>query len=582
MRKKIHNIMLFAKAFSFLGESKNKYLLGALLGSTEMLLLFAAPYINQRIINIIIGEEDGNIYVMISRMLLLFVLLTPLVIVGRFLQSTAAASGTICLQKTIFDHIVKLPYEVATKYKSGDFLLRLTDDIRKTTGVFASFAVSNLIQFVTIFSISFVILVFREWRIAILGVAYGLLNLAFAMYLNPKTKRLEHESKLKMSSTSSFIVEALRGMPVVRIFSLYKPLQERYHEVSSEIKNRRVRFRVLSGITYGVADFFAQSAQAVGLVVGILLLYKSRGLGEIVYIATVVGIIGGSIHRLSTFLLLCQPNLVSIERVLEILNLPEETSINQLDYINNQHPIAIRFRNVNFAYGGEKPVLRDLNFEIRKGQNVAIVGKSGSGKSTILKLLERIYKPQNGEIEYFGVTGGLLSDANIRELFAYVPQDCALFEGSIRENIVFGKLNASMNEIEEAAKRSAVNDFIENLPEKYDTAVGERGSRLSGGQRQRIAIARALIKGAPIVLLDEATSALDSANEKRVLDELSMLGDEITIISVAHRLSTIRNADRVLVIDDGEIVEDGSFAELIEKGGLFAAMYLAQNEKIWQ
>ncbi|MCI9573121.1 MAG: ATP-binding cassette domain-containing protein [Lachnospiraceae bacterium] len=229
------------------------------------------------------------------------------------------------------------------------------------------------------------------------------------------------------------------------------------------------------------------------------------------------------------------------------------------------------------AYEPRQNVLERLNLVLHRGEHLAIVGGSGGGKSTVIKLMEGFYAPTDGNIYYFGQDSAGLSLAAIRELFAYVPQECTLFDGTLRENIALGRPEASQAQIEEAAKMADIHDFIVSLPRGYESQAGEQGGQLSGGQRQRIAIARAILKGAPILLLDEATAALDSGAEREVQQCLDRLAHSLTTVTVAHRLSTIRNADRILVMEGGRIVEEGDFDGLLERRGRFWELYESQR-----
>lgn len=239
----------------------------------------------------------------------------------------------------------------------------------------------------------------------------------------------------------------------------------------------------------------------------------------------------------------------------------------------------MELRDVSFSYG-KKPVLDHVSLTVRRGERLAIVGGSGGGKSTLIKVMEAFYRPQSGELRYFGVAGEKLSPADIRALFAYVPQECTLFDGTIGENIALGRPGATQEEVESAAKEAGIHSFIQNLPQGYATPVGEAGGQLSGGQRQRVAIARALLKGAPILLLDEATAALDSQTEREIQQCLDQVSAGRTTVTVAHRLSTIENAHRVLVMEEGRVVEEGAFHQMLEQpSGRFRALYESQQRK---
>ena len=571
-------IQLFAKSFQFLGEARGRYLLGVALGACELALLFATPTINQMLIDIVTGERQGNVVYTLLGMLAVFLLLVPPVVAGRYLQATAAAQGSAHLRKKLFRHILAMPVEEQSKFKAGDFLTRLTDDVNRTTEVFASFSVQQLIRFVVVFTATLVLLLVHDWRIALAGVAYGAINLALSLRLNPYAKSLEADAKTEVVRSASFLMEAIRGIPIVRVFTLGPVLGERYRRICECIREKRMKYRTVIGITYGVVDFFSQSAQAVGFLLGVLLAGDEVSLGQAVFNATLMGMMADSVYRLSTFLLLIQPNLVGMERVFHLLSQPVEATVPQR-VLPAQGEAAVELRDVSFSYG-EKPVLDHVSLTVRRGERLAIVGDSGGGKSTLIKVMEAFYRPQSGELRYFGVVGEKLSPADIRALFAYVPQECTLFDGTIGENIALGRPGATQEEVESAAKEAGIHSFIQNLPQGYATPVGEAGGQLSGGQRQRVAIARALLKGAPILLLDEATAALDSQTEREIQQCLDQVSAGRTTVTVAHRLSTIENAHRVLVMEEGRVVEEGAFHQLLEQpSGRFRALYESQQRK---
>ena len=571
-------IQLFAKSFQFLGEARGRYLLGVALGACELALLFATPTINQMLIDIVTGERQGNVVYTLLGMLAVFLLLVPPVVAGRYLQATAAAQGSAHLRKKLFRHILAMPVEEQSKFKAGDFLTRLTDDVNRTTEVFASFSVQQLIRFVVVFTATLVLLLVHDWRIALAGVAYGAINLALSLRLNPYAKSLEADAKTEVVRSASFLMEAIRGIPIVRVFTLGPVLGERYRRICECIREKRMKYRTVIGITYGVVDFFSQSAQAVGFLLGVLLAGDEVSLGQAVFNATLMGMMADSVYRLSTFLLLIQPNLVGMERVFHLLSQPVEATVPQR-VLPAQGEAAVELRDVSFSYG-EKPVLDHVSLTVRRGERLAIVGDSGGGKSTLIKVMEAFYRPQSGELRYFGVVGEKLSPADIRALFAYVPQECTLFDGTIEGNIALGRPGATQEEVESAAKEAGIHSFIQNLPQGYATPVGEAGGQLSGGQRQRVAIARALLKGAPILLLDEATAALDSQTEREIQQCLDQVSAGRTTVTVAHRLSTIENAHRVLVMEEGRVVEEGAFHQLLEQpSGRFRALYKSQQRK---
>lgn len=572
MNALILNVKRFARGFSYFGKARKTYIFGAIFAAFELALLFTTPYINQELIDIVTGEKDGNIVATLAILLLVFLLFVPPVVYGKYVQITATAKGTAELREKLFHHILKMPYSRVTQYESGDYITRLSDDAARTTGIFNAHYFNHFVRFLVVFPVTLVLLIVNDWRIALAGVVYGTINLILSLYLNPLTKRMEGEAKTEVVRSASFLIEALRGIPVVRVFTLHAVLAEKYETICKRIRKKRIKFRTVNGITYGVVDFFSQSAQAVGFILGVLLAGDGVSVGSAVFNATLMGMMADSVYHLSTYLLLVQPNLVAMQRVFDLLDEPEEiyAETKNTPSIGN---IAVTFKNVGFSYDGEKQVLNGIDLTVKRGEHLALVGGSGGGKSTVIKLMEGFYRPTSGEIYYGDTNSTALTEGEIRDLFAYVPQECTLFDGSIGENIALGKPGATKAEIERAAALADLKDFIESLPEKYDTSVGERGGQLSGGQKQRVAIARALLKNAPILLLDEATAALDSAAEKEVQRCLDTVSNGMTTVTVAHRLSTVRNAERILVLEAGKVVEEGTFDKLLRLNGKFKKLY---------
>nr|WP_304955292.1 ABC transporter ATP-binding protein [uncultured Acetatifactor sp.] len=602
---------LYYRSFSYMGPARKRYLLGLALGAFELAILFSMPYINQELIDIVTGASQGDIMATLFWMLAVFLLFVPPVVYGKYLQAISTAQGTVRLRKLLFGHILHMPNGAMARYKIGDYITRLTSDAEGAMAVFNTFLVVNLIRFAVIFPITLVMLLLGDWHIAVAGVLYSGINMGLSLYLNPLAKRLERGAKEEIARSASFLIEALRSIPVIRVFALQAALAGRYRAACGVIREKRMKSQTVMGITYGTVDFFAQSAQAVGFILGIVLAGSQVTLGKAVFHATLMSMMADSVFRLSTFLLLSQSRLVAMERVFKLLDEPLEDLEEGSREIGRDGDIAVEFRDVGFSYGigmreageaGEdraeagavakgdgtsetgayvpgKNVTEHLDLVLHRGEHLAIVGGSGGGKSTVIKLMEGFYAPTEGEILYFGQKGAGLSLAAIRELFAYVPQECTLFDGTIRENIALGRPEASQARIEEAAKMADIHDFIISLPKGYETQAGEQGGQLSGGQRQRIAIARAILKEAPILLLDEATAALDSAAEREVQQCLDRIADSLTTVTVAHRLSTIRNADRILVMEGGRIVEEGDFEGLLQRRGRFRELYESQQRE---
>ncbi len=260
MHRSIRHLKLFCRSFTFLGEARGKYLLGVVLGSFELALLFATPVLNQALIEAAMGAGEGNILPVLMVMLGMFLLFVPLVVCGKYLQAAASAKGTANLRAALFRHILRLPVETVNRYKIGDHITRLTDDANRTAGIFNAYSIVNLVRFIVVFAVTLVFLAVNDWRIAVAGLAYSAVNLGLSLWLNPLSKRLEADAKKELARSSSFLMEAFRAIPVVRVFTLQKELGARYRVICEIIKEKHQKYRTMIGITYGVVDFFAQSA----------------------------------------------------------------------------------------------------------------------------------------------------------------------------------------------------------------------------------------------------------------------------------------------------------------------------------
>ncbi len=573
----MQGLRLLLRTFGHMKGMRGKYALGMLFASCELAMLFATPVLNEKLVGMVSGTQQQDTVRMIVMMFVLFLLAIPLVAVGNYWRSVCSLHAVTNLRKSLFAHLRHLTTDTLAMRKTGDYLTRMSSDAERAGMAFSSFGILSLLRFLIVFPISLFLLFRTSPVLAVVAILYGLITLMLSNLMNPYVKQLEEEARAQVSNSANHLLEAIRGMPIVRVFLLGDVLAERYHAVCARIYDKRVRFRTTNGISYGVIDFFSFSAQAVAFIVAILFLVPSNlTLSQAVFAASLMAVSGDAMLRLSTFLLLIQPSLVAQQRVFELLELPGEAARPTLSVMDPAYPHAIEVNNLTFSYVQGIPVLSDISLSVRNGEHVAIVGGSGGGKTTLMKLLHAFHVPSAGEISYFGVTASHLSLSDIWALCAYVSQDCVIFDGTIGENIAYGKPDATVEEIAEAAASANLHAFIAELPDGYETAVGERGTQLSGGQRQRIAIARALLKRAPILLLDEATAALDSESESEVQEGLAHLMAQAATLSIAHRLSTIRNADRILVMEAGRLVEQGTHEELLACNGRYRELYEVQ------
>ena len=468
-------------------------------------------------------------------------------------------------------HITRMTAEFMSKNRSGDILSRLTDDVNRISGFVQNDLIYVIMNpFLIVFYFTY--LLYINVPLFLISIVPVILCLPFGASLITEFKSGSKAYMQYSADVISDTADIIGGMDVVKSYSLHDKLLKDYRKNVHKMTDMSIRndknqskggaFYLLSGTLSSILCLVAGGWFCIQgrLTIGSLVAFFSL-------LPNMVEAINDTANR--TFN--SKVALAAVERVFEILNAPVEPMGSVVSGI--EEAPAIEFRDVSFSYEEGVSVLNGTNFKVPKGKTVAVVGASGGGKSTLLRLLSGFYQPQQGSILIEGVK---LEDWNLEALrsrFSYVSQHAYLFPVSVGENIAMGKPGAGGDEIHMAAEAANASDFISELPEKYDTLAGERGSRLSGGQVQRISIARAILKDAPILLLDEATSALDVAAEAEVQKALDELMKGRTTLVVAHRLSTIKNADYIVVIERGRVAESGTHEELIERGRIYPKLY---------
>lgn len=575
-------VITFFRVFGYMKPLRKLYFLGSTFASFEVLMLFAAPELNRMLVLMV---SDGNNEGTVRRIIFIvlgLVAFTPLVAIGKYWQAICAQKTADNLKKALFSHIQRLPLHELYKRQTGDYILRLTGDADRAGDLFRGFLVVALMRFTVVIAITMTLLLMTDWRIAVLCAIYSLICFILALFLNPFVNKLEQNSRKELSLALNVLLETVRSLPIVRVFMIVPVLKKRYRMRCEVARTKRVNFRTMSGVGYGIIDFFVFSARAVGFIFAIFLLSQGEiSLEYAVYTASLMALSADAMLQLSAFILWSQPALVAAERIFEVIDIPCE-SLEKKKGISSLHKEtreAVKLENVSFSYPDGTIALHHINLTIKVGEKWAIVGSSGGGKTTLAQIIASLYEPSKGDIKFYGMNRRELSLRDIRELIAYVPQDSMLFEGTIYENISGGIASPLLEHVEKAALSAGLGKFMLSLPQGYDTMVGEQGEELSGGQRQRVAIARAMFKGAPLLIFDEANSALDSDTEAYVQQSLSQLPDECTVIAVTHKLSTAKNVNKILVLEQGTIVESGSHKELISLGGRYAKLVSSDSVK---
>ncbi|WP_036258455.1 ABC transporter ATP-binding protein [Meiothermus cerbereus] len=558
------------------------YRLGLLLAGISSLIstgfFLAFPQLVSRMLDTSIFEQ-GNL-AQIDRYTLLLVLVFAGQAVFSGLQNylfARSGEGVVAdLRRHLFSHLLSLSPRFFENHKTGDITSRLTSDVATVQGV-VSTALVQLFTTPLMFAATLTILFWTNWKLSSFILAVVPVVILVAIVLGRMIRRLSKAYQDKVAEANARAEESISGIRVVQSFTAEKLEAERYSQLIGESYRTALRRALVSSGLSGVVFFTIFSA------LGLIFWYGGRlvSLGEITPGQLVSFIlyafnVAASVGTLAGIWSQVQSALGASSRIFELLDTPSD-----LKEPENPYPLVavrgeVRLEDVHFAYDERGAILRGVNLTALPGQVVALVGPSGAGKSTLIALIPRFYDVTRGRITLDGVDIRQLRLVDLRRQIALVPQETLLFSGSIEENIRYGNPLASQAEVIEAAKAANAHEFISAFPQGYQTLVGERGVKLSGGQRQRIAIARALLKNPRILILDEATSSLDSESEALVQEALDKLMQGRTTFVIAHRLSTVRNADQIVVLDKGQIVQQGTHEELLAQGGLYRDLYELQ------
>ena len=478
------------------------------------------------------------------------------------------------MRQQLFDHYERLSFSYYDQNNSGQMMSKLVSDLFDISE-FAHHGPENL--FISLIKIigSFVFLFLINWKLAIPLLVIVAFMLFFSYGQNKKMQATFMDNRRKIGNLNSSLQDTLAGIRVVQSFANEGIEREKFKKSNQGfLGSKDANYRCMGSFTGG--NLFFQGMMYLMTLVfgGWLIAHGQMESADLAMYALYIGIFISPIQILVELTEMMQKGLSGFRRFLDVVETePEIVDAEDAEPLKNIKG-HVRYEHVSFHYNDDDSlILDDVSFDIQAGKSIALVGASGSGKTTICSLLPRFYDVSEGRITIDGKDVRKLTLQSLREQIGLVQQDVYLFCGSIRENIAYGRPDASMEEIIEAAKKANIHEFIMELPDGYETFVGERGTRLSGGQKQRISIARVFLKNPPILILDEATSALDNESERFIQQSLEELAKDRTTITIAHRLSTIRNADEILVVAENGIVECGTHDELLEKGGIYAHYY---------
>ncbi len=562
--------------FSYYRPHKKLFALDLVCSFTIAVCNLFYPFIARMIMNDFVPGRELNLIVIWAAVLLaIYAVKALLTYVVGFWGHVLGVRIQADMRHAFFSHVERLPFSYFDETKTGTIMSRIVNDLFETSELAHHGPEDTFMSVISIIGAVIMLFFIDPW-LSLTVILFVPCMVLFAVKMRGRMNAAFRASREKIAEVNAGIESSVSGIRVSKAYTAEEKEEEKFDRANGEFKKARAEAYRYMGIFQGGMGLFNDVLYLIALVIGGLFFYFDRiGSGDYTAFILYVTMLLTPIRTLVNLFEQIQDGLAGFARFREVLAVPEESEPDEPVGVEKLQG-DICFDDVSFSYKnketGENAVLTHLSFTVKEGTTVALVGPSGGGKTTVCHLIPRFYEPDSGTISIGGIDISRVTRRTLRRSVAIVAQDVFLFGGSIRENIAYGDLGASEERILEAARRADIDEFVRTLPDGYDTEVGERGVKLSGGQKQRISIARAFLKNPPVLILDEATSALDNFTERQIQTSLAELSEGRTTIVVAHRLSTVRSADEIVVIRDGKIAERGTHAELLEKNGEYAAL----------
>lgn len=581
----------FKKLLKYIGSSKKVFIILLVLTFLVSILSLIGPSLQGDAMGSITITKDNpevnweSLLLLLIAMAIVYTLQAAFTYFQSLFSAKLSQEMIVKLRNDLFGHISKLPISYVDTHQHGDIMSRMTNDVDKISTTISSSISSLFSGILTIVGV-LAITLYLNWFLTLVSMASVVLTIIVVKYLSKAMRKYFKKQQDLLGTLNGHSEETITGYKTVIAYSQEKEAMDKFNKISTDLKNVGIKSQILGGVMGPLMNIINNIGFLIVCGVGGYLAATSSTLGG-------WGIVGYTItiSTLSKFILYSkkfsrpineianlwsqvQSSMAAAERVFEIMDLPlevDEGTKHMTDIKGN-----IKFENIHFSYVEGEEVLKGFNLSVKPGQKIAIVGATGSGKTTVVNLLMRFYDPQEGEITIDGININDIPKQELRKNISIVLQDAVLFETTIKENIKYGNENASDDEVKNSAEMSNASYFIERLPQKYETYLSESGSNLSQGQKQLLTIARTILADPKILILDEATSSVDTRTEKNIQDAMVKLMKNRTSLIIAHRLSTIQDADIIIVVDDGKVVEKGNHKELLNQKGKYYNLYQTQ------